>query len=86
MKVLNRVEWTHEHKCSGCKSDIVIEASDVRFGSFGSFDDFESEFYVDCTVCGTRLRWKGRQMDLIPPNVQHAARVLYNQKNGSNNR
>mgnify|MGYP000384899117 CR=1 FL=1 len=81
MKVTNRIEWSHAYTCKGCKSEVVAEASDVRFGRFGSFDEYEDTFYVDCCVCGERLRWTYPKANDIPPNVQRDAREKYNKEN-----
>lgn len=52
MKVLKRVPWSLVYTCSGCKSELEIEASDVMYGSFGCYDDSETRYYVKCVVCG----------------------------------
>lgn len=53
MKVTKRSKWTRTLRCKGCKSELEIEADDVRQGDFGCGygDDHDFKFYVHCAVC-----------------------------------
>lgn len=71
MKVIKRVPWSLKYTCTGCKSELEIEPSDVLVGRFGCFDDYETRYYVKCTVCGTEKYLNEKN---VPTNVLRDAR------------
>lgn len=70
MKVLKRVPWSRNCTCHGCKSELELEANDVRVASFGSMGDYEDEFYVECPVCKTDIRLGPFYRANLPADVQ----------------
>lgn len=75
MKVIERKPWSYSFTCRGCQSKLEAESSDVREGEFGSMGDYDTEFYVRCTVCGDDHIIAASK---IPRDVQHLARAASN--------
>jgi len=73
VKIIERIEWSHEFTCKGCGSKLAAEKDDVEVGSYGSFDEYETVYWVECAVCKTRYDWRGRAQDALPPAVKDAA-------------
>ena len=83
MKVLERKDWSHEYECPGCKSKLLVEPDDVKYGSYGgSYDESGNPtWYVECVVCGTS-QWLYQAVSqkfkvFIPENIKSAARQAY---------
>lgn len=56
MRIVEEKPFEHEFECPTCKSRLVAEAGDVKFGYFGANyggDTSTRECYVTCPVCGT---------------------------------
>lgn len=70
MKIIKRVEWSKTCTCRGCKSELLVEADDVQIASFGSMGDYEDEFYVECPVCKTYIRFGGMYRADLPADVR----------------
>lgn len=71
MKVLKTVPWSEKITCKGCKSELEVEAGDMCTGRYGSFDEFETKFYVICPVCGD---WHYFSDSKLPSNVKRDAK------------
>lgn len=64
MKVIKEVPWEHPFTCTGCKSELIAEASDVRYTNF----EDGNYHYAECPSCGTRHEFKHAHSTL-PPKV-----------------
>ena len=71
MKILKRVSWKHVFTCTGCKSELEAEPSDVRVGRFGCYDEFETKYYVKCAVCKEVHFLKDGK---VPTDIQNGAK------------
>lgn len=70
MKIIEEKPFAHEFECKGCGSKLVAEASDVRYGDFGSClsDSSNYRYYVVCVVC-EKLHF----IDKVTPKVDKLA-------------
>ncbi len=50
MRIIKRVPWVFAFVCTGCKSELECEASDVKYGVSGM--DAEGGYFCECAVCG----------------------------------
>ncbi len=48
--------WTLEITCRDCKSKLEITAKDVFSARYGSFDEFEIEWRVECGACQSEIK------------------------------
>lgn len=72
MKVIENKPWAFPFDCKGCGSKLEAEVRDVRVRIVGSFDDFETEYYVTCAVCETLHKVP---FNRITPAVDQSARA-----------
>lgn len=92
MKVLERKPWSYEFECVGCKSKLLAETEDVKYGTFGGgyCESGDATWYVECAVCGTThfLYQEGSQKwkVFIPLNAKSAARAAYVKQAGGSGR
>lgn len=70
MKVIKRVPWKYSFTCEACSSELETEPDDVHGGSFGSFDEFEMQYWVHCAVCKTRHKINENK---IPQDIKNNA-------------
>lgn len=70
MKVIENKPWVHPFECKGCGSKLEVKVRDVRVRRMGSFDEFETEYYATCPVCGTDHKIPNNK---VTPAVSQAA-------------
>lgn len=73
MKILSEVPWTLKVQCKECKSQLEVEASDVRAVEWESGDCDHTSLYAKCPVCYGELDLDGK----VPPGIRDKAVERY---------
>lgn len=88
MQVINTPEWKHEAVCTGCRSELLIEAADVKYGQFGGgyCESGDATWFARCCVCEEPifLFGHGEMKEYkvwIPKQIMDKARDEYEKRN-----